>query len=108
MGVQGAVCPGVVMSLSPAFPTSAFSPVASGILLMYHVINGASLLPHGDPTISRASASVAVSYARYDKRGGVPVVAWWVKNPTSIHEDAGCIPGVTQWVKDPALLQTGA
>ena len=35
---------------------------------------------------------------------GVPSVAQWVKNPTSIHEDAGLIPGLTQWVKDPGLL----
>ena len=27
---------------------------------------------------------------------GVPVVAQWVTNPTSIHEDAGLIPGLTQ------------
>ena len=35
---------------------------------------------------------------------GAPIVAQWIKNPTSIHEDAGSVPGLAQWVKDPALL----
>ena len=34
---------------------------------------------------------------------GVPVVAQWVKNLTSIHEDVSLIPGLAQWVKDLAL-----
>ena len=34
---------------------------------------------------------------------GVAVVAPWLTNPTSIHEEEGSIPGLTQWVKNLAL-----
>ena len=36
--------------------------------------------------------------------GGVPIVAQWVKNTTSIHKDADSIPDLAQWVKDLVLL----
>ena len=38
----------------------------------------------------------------------VPIVAQWVKNPATIHEDAGSIPGLAQWAKDPALPRAAA
>ena len=35
---------------------------------------------------------------------GVPVVAPWITNTTSIHENEGSIPSLAQWVKDLALM----
>ena len=39
-----------------------------------------------------------------EKVKGVPIVAQWAKNLTSIHKDVGSNPGLAQWVEDSVLI----
>ena len=39
----------------------------------------------------------------FQKHVGVPVLAQWLMNLTSVHEDKDSIPGLSQWVKNLAL-----
>ena len=36
-------------------------------------------------------------------KGGVPIVAQWLANPTRNHEVAGSTPALARWVRDPVL-----
>ena len=56
------------------------------------------------PTPTVYPVSTALYLVLKNGHLGVPTVAQWVKNQTSVHEDVGSIPGLTQWVKDPVWL----
>ena len=46
--------------------------------------------------ISQIKIDIMFIVRKKKKRGGVPIVVWWVKNPTSIHVDVCWIPGLAK------------
>ena len=62
---------------------------------------------HLSPNCYLFETTLSKSYCPENKTAGwgSPVAAQWVKNLTSIHEDAGFIPGLAEWIGVPALSQ---
>ena len=86
------LCPAKVTSdfaSSPCWPREVWGPLASltATSRASEPLNDQSLACHG--------RSYCCSPSKVRKQG-VPFVAQWVTNPTSIYEDAGSIPGLAQ------------
>ena len=61
-----------------------------------------------EPFVKEVIENFSNCFTSQSRSFGIPVVAQWIKNPTSIYEDAGLIPDLAQCVKNPALLQAKA
>uniref|UniRef100_A0A8C3X0H2 Ig-like domain-containing protein n=1 Tax=Catagonus wagneri TaxID=51154 RepID=A0A8C3X0H2_9CETA len=90
---------GNLSNASVKVTSSSAGPWAnSSLSLSEGLSSGLSLSCEAQNVHGAQSATVLLSpgqRAYEEHRLGVPVVAQWVTNPTSIHEDTGSIPGLT-------------